>query len=321
MHAQALQLCSYLEERSAEVRGRRVIELGAGTGVVGIFAARLGMLCLHCEGTLYKDETLLRLGRLLVAVVWYSCFLGKLCSGFHQRLCINCCCFSTVWKTDHCHLLIVSIVKTSWYRCLHHLNLHPSTNKIVLLNLVLSFINNTGVLLFSGAIVTLTDLPLTLPQLRANVSANMPSSGWPATLPTVLPLSWGQDHINFPSDWDLVLCADIVYLPETYSLLVKTLVHLCKNTTVVYLSSKMRKEHETPRFFEECLPSRFNVELVHRDDGQNINIYRASLRKDQWQHRQPVPGPGLVTAPVMTLLATFFKEMFYFQPITIWRWV
>uniref|UniRef100_A0AAQ4QZ99 EEF1A lysine methyltransferase 3 n=1 Tax=Gasterosteus aculeatus aculeatus TaxID=481459 RepID=A0AAQ4QZ99_GASAC len=132
-----------------------------------------------------------------------------------------------------------------------------------------------------GAIVTLTDLPLTLPQLRANVSANMPSSGWPATLPTVLPLSWGQDHINFPSDWDLVLCADIVYLPETYSLLVKTLVHLCKNTTVVYLSSKMRKEHETPRFFEECLPSRFNVELVHRDDGQNINIYRASLRKDQ----------------------------------------
>ncbi|XP_044034155.1 EEF1A lysine methyltransferase 3-like [Siniperca chuatsi] len=169
----ALHLCCYFEEQSVELRGKRIIELGAGTGVVGILAARL------------------------------------------------------------------------------------------------------------GAVVTLTDLPLALPQLQANVSANMPSSGWPTTLPTVLPLSWGEDHMNFPSDWDLVLCADIIYLPETYPPLVETLVHLCKNGAVVYLSSKMRKEHETPGFYEECLPSRFNVELVHRDDKQNINIYRASLRKDQ----------------------------------------
>lgn len=133
----------------------------------------------------------------------------------------------------------------------------------------------------SGAVVTLTDLPLALPQLQANVSANMPSSGWPTTLPTVLPLSWGEDHNNFPSEWDLVLCADIIYLPQTYPLLVETLAHLCKNGAVVYLSSKMRKEHGTPGFYEECLPNRFNVELVKRDDNQNINIYRASLRKDQ----------------------------------------
>ncbi|XP_054473593.1 EEF1A lysine methyltransferase 3-like [Anoplopoma fimbria] len=168
----ALHLCGYLEEQSVELRGKRVIELGAGTGVVGILAARL------------------------------------------------------------------------------------------------------------GAVVTLTDLPLTLPQLKSNVSANMPSSGWPTNLPTVLPLSWGEDHMNFPSDWDLVLCADIIYLPGTYPLLVETLAHLCKSRAVVYLSSKMREEHETPGFYEESLPSRFNVELVHRDDDQNINIYRASLRKD-----------------------------------------
>ncbi|XP_059185532.1 EEF1A lysine methyltransferase 3-like [Centropristis striata] len=168
----ALQLCGYLEQQSVEVRGQRVIELGAGTGLVGILAARL------------------------------------------------------------------------------------------------------------GAVVTLTDLPLALPQLQANVSANMPSSGWPSSPPSVLPLSWGEDHMNFPSDWDLVLCADIIYLPETYPLLVETLAHLCKSGAVVYLSSKIRKEHQTPRFYEECLLSRFNVELVHRDDNQNINIYRASLRKD-----------------------------------------
>lgn len=133
----------------------------------------------------------------------------------------------------------------------------------------------------SGAAVTLTDLPLALPQLQANVSANTPSGGWPSPPPTVLPLSWGEDHMNFPSDWDLVLCADIIYLPETYPLLVETLSHLGKNGAVVYLSSKMRREHGTPIFYEEFLSSKFNVDLVHRDDKQNINIYRASLRIDQ----------------------------------------
>nr|XP_020448302.1 protein-lysine methyltransferase METTL21B [Monopterus albus] len=168
----ALYLCRYFEELCVELRGKRIIELGAGTGVVGILAARL------------------------------------------------------------------------------------------------------------GAVVTLTDLPLAIPQLQANVSANMPSSGWTSPPPTILPLSWGEDHMNFPSDWDLVLCADIIYLPQTYALLVETLTHLCKNGAVVYLSSKMRKEHETTGFYEEHLPSRFNVELVHRDDKQNINIYRAFLRTD-----------------------------------------
>lgn len=128
--------------------------------------------------------------------------------------------------------------------------------------------------------MTLTDLPLALPQLQANVSANIPSSGWPTTLPIVLPLSWGEDHKNFPSEWDLVLCADIIYLPETYPLIMETLAYLCKKGAVVYLSSKMRQEHGTPGFYEKCLPSRFNVELVNREDTQNINIYRARPRKD-----------------------------------------
>lgn len=129
--------------------------------------------------------------------------------------------------------------------------------------------------------MTLTDLPAALSHLEANVSANVPSSGWPSAPPAVLPLSWGKDHVNFSSDWDLVLCADIIYLPETYPLLVETLAHLCRNGAAVYLSSKMRKEHGTPAFYEEFLPSRFNVALVQRDDEQNNNIYRASLRADQ----------------------------------------
>ncbi|XP_055365172.1 EEF1A lysine methyltransferase 3-like isoform X2 [Betta splendens] len=158
----ALQLCRYLGERSVELGGKRVIELGAGTGVVGILAARLGTL-------------------------------------------------------------------------------------------------------------------------QANVAANAPPGGWPRP-PTVVPLSWGEDHVNFPSDWDLVLCADIIYLPGTYPLLVETLTHLCRSGAVAYLSSKMRQEHRTPAFYQDYLPSRFEVDLLHRDDKQNINIYSASLRTEQCSH-------------------------------------
>lgn len=187
------------------------------------------------------------------------------------------------------------------------------------LSTVEGFINTFGwfFLIFSGAAVTLTDLPLVLPQLQDNVSANMPSSGWPSSLPTILPLSWGEDHANFSSDWDLVLCADIIYLPETYPLLVETLAHLCRNGAVVYLSSKMRKEHGTQYFYEECLPSRFNVELVNNDDKQNINIYRASLRKDNWEQGQPPACIGLkivfVLKPVMIVVSCVPFKIIYLK--------
>ncbi|NWV79849.1 EFMT3 methyltransferase, partial [Dasyornis broadbenti] len=38
----ALSLCRFLGEQNLELAGRRVLELGAGTGIVGIFAAMLG---------------------------------------------------------------------------------------------------------------------------------------------------------------------------------------------------------------------------------------------------------------------------------------
>ncbi|XP_028854992.1 EEF1A lysine methyltransferase 3-like [Denticeps clupeoides] len=166
----ALHLCRFFEESPVDLKGKKIIELGAGTGIVGILAARL------------------------------------------------------------------------------------------------------------GADVTITDLPLAVPQLQSNVSSNVPSLGWPGAIPKVFPLSWGKDQHEFSSDWDLVLGADIVYLPDTFPLLLDTLSHLCRVGTVVYLSSKMRAEHGTPAFYGGDLPQRFNVELVQRDLEQNINIYSATLK-------------------------------------------
>lgn len=162
----------------------------------------------------------------------------------------------------------------------------------------------------AGATVVLTDLPVAVPQLQSNVSDNMPASGWPSTPPRVLPLSWGEDHNNFTSDWDLVLGADIVYLRDTFPLLIETLSHLCKNGAAVYLSSKMRKEHDCPRFFEEVLPRRFNVELLHRDEKQNINIYRAFLKRDQWELDQPSSGLGLHREIITMILLLLFSKSF-----------
>lgn len=135
-----------------------------------------------------------------------------------------------------------------------------------------------------GAEVTLTDLPHALPQLQRNVSANRPPSGWPSVTPTVLPLSWGLDQEQFPSDWDLVLGADIVYLSDTYPLLMDTLTHLCQEGAAVYLSSKMRREHGTPGFYDDILPQRFDTQIQCCDPAQNISLYHATLRrKEQMQ--------------------------------------
>lgn len=39
---QALHLCRFFEEKCINLKGKKIIELGAGTGIVGILAARLG---------------------------------------------------------------------------------------------------------------------------------------------------------------------------------------------------------------------------------------------------------------------------------------
>ncbi|XP_056099074.1 EEF1A lysine methyltransferase 3-like [Rhinichthys klamathensis goyatoka] len=129
-----------------------------------------------------------------------------------------------------------------------------------------------------GAHVTITDLPLALAQIESNVACNAPLSGWPSGAPAVFPLSWGRDLDCFSSGWEFVLGADIVYMPETFPLLVDTLVHLCKDGAVVLLASPMRREHGAQDFYSRVLPEVFEVELVQRDPESNINIYKATLR-------------------------------------------
>uniref|UniRef100_H3BFF2 EEF1A lysine methyltransferase 3 n=1 Tax=Latimeria chalumnae TaxID=7897 RepID=H3BFF2_LATCH len=132
-----------------------------------------------------------------------------------------------------------------------------------------------------GGDVTLTDLPHTLRHIKDNVSANIPA-GLSSRF-HIRALSWGVDHESFPSDYDVILGADIVYLKDTYPSLLRTLQHLCGPGAVIYLASKMRKEHGTVTFYEEQLPSRFNSTLVHRNENQNINIYKVTQKAKKSQ--------------------------------------
>ncbi|XP_042311827.1 EEF1A lysine methyltransferase 3 isoform X1 [Sceloporus undulatus] len=132
-----------------------------------------------------------------------------------------------------------------------------------------------------GGDVTITDLPVALKQIEENIHRNLPVKCLGRT--RVCALSWGVDHKTFPRNYDFILGADIVYLKDTFPLLIRTLQHLCSAQSTIYLSSKMRQEHSTALFFETLLPLHFTSKLAFRDDVDNINIYKVTSKSHTGQ--------------------------------------
>ncbi|XP_055496921.1 EEF1A lysine methyltransferase 3-like [Leucoraja erinacea] len=128
-----------------------------------------------------------------------------------------------------------------------------------------------------GGDVTLTDRENVLSQIQYNVSINIPSDSKHRS--KVCPLSWGKDHVHFPTDYDFILGSDIVYTSLTYPLLLKTLHHLSKGSTIIYLSSKLRKGNHSVSFHEELLPQHYNCQRVHLVESKAINVYKISSIK------------------------------------------
>nr|XP_006110519.1 EEF1A lysine methyltransferase 3 [Pelodiscus sinensis] len=129
-----------------------------------------------------------------------------------------------------------------------------------------------------GGDVTLTDLPLALKQIQENVRRNVPAEHLARA--RVCALTWGLNHEEFLRDYDFILGADIVYLKDTYPMLIRTLRHLCGPHSTIYLSSKMRQEHSTAVFYDGLLPEHFTSELAYRDETENINIYRVTSKQN-----------------------------------------
>ncbi|XP_067851839.1 EEF1A lysine methyltransferase 3-like [Heptranchias perlo] len=137
-----------------------------------------------------------------------------------------------------------------------------------------------------GGDVTITDQPNVLKQIEHNVAASIPTSC--RNRVNVRALSWGLDHVQFPTDYDFILGGEIVYMSKTYSFLLKTLQHLSNERTIIYLSSKMWQDFEINTFYEDVLPQHFNCQLVTRNEVDDINVYKVTKKC-------PSAGDQLVT--------------------------
>lgn len=124
----------------------------------------------------------------------------------------------------------------------------------------------------TGARVTITDRKPALDFLSTNVEANIPAD-CPGRA-TVSELSWGEGLERYAAGgFRLVLGADIIYLEDTFVPLLKTLDHLCSDSTLVLLACKIRYQRDTD--FLDLLRQRFRVQQVHYDRERDIHVYEA----------------------------------------------
>lgn len=85
-------------------------------------------------------------------------------------------------------------------------------------------------------------------------------------------LEWGveEDIITFNLPFDVVLAADVVYMEESFPLLIKSLDDLTDSHTLVLLSCKHR--YESYMKFFQLLQEKFDSEIVWYN--QDIKVYR-----------------------------------------------
>ncbi|KAL1022185.1 hypothetical protein UPYG_G00023290 [Umbra pygmaea] len=120
--------------------------------------------------------------------------------------------------------------------------------------------------------VTITDREPALNFLEANVKRNISPDQLAAV--DVLELTWGQGLQRYPAGgFEIVLGADIVYLEDTFPSLLQTIMHLCSESTVVFLACRIRYERDTN--FLSMLKKHFMVEEIHYDKDRDIYIYKA----------------------------------------------
>jgi len=94
--------------------------------------------------------------------------------------------------------------------------------------------------------VVLTDLPKVIEIIQRNIQHNNVTEN-----ATAVPCCWGEEtpaHLRKP---DLILASDVVYLEECFEPLVKTLVELTGEETVILMGYERRRKIEK-RFFNRA---------------------------------------------------------------------
>ncbi|XP_040295938.1 protein N-lysine methyltransferase METTL21A [Bufo bufo] len=121
-----------------------------------------------------------------------------------------------------------------------------------------------------GANVTVTDRELAVEFLKSNVQDNLPKELEHKM--SVKPLNWGTGLEHF-SHFDVILGADLIYLEETFQDLLKTIIHLSTERTVILLSCRLRYQRD--HNFLDMMRKHFTVDQVHYDKNVDVYIYKA----------------------------------------------
>ncbi len=133
-----------------------------------------------------------------------------------------------------------------------------------------TFVNATAPSSPGAQSVVLTDRNIA--STEANIQANRENLRGRQV--TVSQLEWGQDVSSFDPPFDVLLAADVVYIEESFPLLLQSLCDLSSHETAIFLSSKHRYEREDR--FIQMAQSVFRTEVLWSD--QALRIYRLYKR-------------------------------------------
>ena len=122
--------------------------------------------------------------------------------------------------------------------------------------------------------MTVTDRKEVLGYLNKSISSNLDLA---THLVHVKELDWTCQQLDMTSCYDVILGADIVYIEDTFSDLLRTLLQLSNIDTVVMLSCKMRYTRD--RTFFNMLEENFTISAVYFDPHRGIHIYSAKRLK------------------------------------------
>lgn len=86
-------------------------------------------------------------------------------------------------------------------------------------------------------------------------------------------LTWGQEVSSFQPPYDVLLAANVVYIEDSFPVLIQSMCDLSDSRTVLLLSCKYRYERDSR--FLEMLGERFTSEMAWT--SEDLSIY--SLRK------------------------------------------
>ena len=124
-----------------------------------------------------------------------------------------------------------------------------------------------------GANVVITDRKMALELAEENTRRNREKFN---TSVQVKELDWGQDVSDFDPPFDFILGADIVYIEESFSDLLRTIDDLSNDKTKVLLSCRIRYKRDEN--FLHRLEKTFNVEEVLYDESTDIYVYKATKK-------------------------------------------